>query len=285
MVSVVVTTYNHNEFIKLCLDSILMQATTFPFEIILGEDESTDRTREICKEYAAKYPEKIKLFLRSRKDVIYISGNPTGRFNFIENLKACKGKYIALCEGDDYWTDPLKLQKQVDFLEANPDYGICFHPIKVYDQFNQDLIEDIITRKVCETTDIKELAKGNFIHTPSIMLRNDFTIPAWFVASPIGDWTLYMIAIKNKKIKKLNDFMAVYRLHSNSIWSQKTTEYRILNTMKSVKLLIDSKEMTPQIKSSLALLIRDLKNKIPKKPNNFSIILNKIKSKINKYFF
>src|SRR5690606_9059601 len=100
--------------------------TTFPFEIILGEDESSDGTREICIQYAAKHPDKIKLFLRSRKDVIYINGNPTGRFNFIENLKACSGKYIALCEGDDYWTDPLKLQKQVDFLEAYVDHTICW---------------------------------------------------------------------------------------------------------------------------------------------------------------
>src|SRR5690606_37807476 len=124
LVSVCVQTYNQEHYIKQCLEGILMQQTTFPFEIILGEDESNDGTREICKQYAAQYPDKIKLFLRSRKDVIYINGNPTGRFNFIENLKACSGKYIALCEGDDYWTDPLKLQKQVDFLESNKEYVI-----------------------------------------------------------------------------------------------------------------------------------------------------------------
>ncbi len=126
MVSVCVQTYQHKGYIKQCLDGILMQQTNFPYEIILGEDESTDGTREICIEYAEKYPDKIKLFLRCRKDVIYINGNATGRFNFMENLKACKGKYTALCEGDDYWTDPLKLQKQVDFLEANPEYSLIF---------------------------------------------------------------------------------------------------------------------------------------------------------------
>ncbi|MEZ4781129.1 MAG: glycosyltransferase [Flavobacteriaceae bacterium] len=117
LVSVVVGVYNHERFIKLCLNGILMQKTDFKYEIILGEDASTDGTREICKEYAKRFPDKIKLFLRSRKDVIYINGNATGRYNFIENLKACQGKYIALCDGDDYWTDPLKLQKQVDFLK------------------------------------------------------------------------------------------------------------------------------------------------------------------------
>src|SRR5690606_36284281 len=132
--SVLVTTYNHANYIAQCLDSILMQQTTFPFEIILGEDESTDGTREICKDYAQKHPDIIKLFLRSRKDVIYINGKPTGRFNFLASLKACTGKYIALCEGDDFWTDPLKLQKQVDFLEANPEYEACFTNISIIDE-------------------------------------------------------------------------------------------------------------------------------------------------------
>ena len=115
VVSVCVVTYQHKDFIRSCLDGILMQKTNFPFEIILGEDESTDGTREICKAYAEKYPDKIKLFLRSRKDVIYINQHATGRFNFMENLKAARGKYIAFCEGDDYWIDEYKLQKQVDF--------------------------------------------------------------------------------------------------------------------------------------------------------------------------
>ena len=120
VVSVCITTYNHAGFIAECLDSVLMQETDFPFEIIVGEDESTDGTREICIQYAEKYPDKIRLFLRSEKDKIYINGNKSGRYNYLENLKAAKGKYIATCDGDDFWTDPLKLQKQVHFLEANP---------------------------------------------------------------------------------------------------------------------------------------------------------------------
>ena len=127
LVSVCIQTYQHAGFIAECLDSVLMQHTNFSFEIILGEDESKDDTRKICKEYAEKYPSKIKLFLRSRKDVIYINGKPSGRFNLIENLKSCQGKYIALCEGDDYWVEPLKLQKQVDLLEKNPQLIACHH--------------------------------------------------------------------------------------------------------------------------------------------------------------
>jgi len=124
LVSVSVVTYNHVEYIKKCIDSILMQKTKFSFEILLGEDESTDGTREICLKYATKYPEKIRLFLHDRKNVIFIDGKPTGRFNFIYNLEKANGKYIALCDGDDYWTDPYKLQEQVEFLEANKEYGL-----------------------------------------------------------------------------------------------------------------------------------------------------------------
>ena len=118
LVSVCVQTYNHEKYIKQCLDSILAQVTSFDFEIILGEDDSNDNTRNICIDYAKNSPEKIKLFLRHRKDVIYINNVPTGRYNFISNLNESRGKYIALCEGDDYWTDKNKLQKQVDFLKS-----------------------------------------------------------------------------------------------------------------------------------------------------------------------
>ena len=127
LVSVCIQTFNHKNYITECLDGILNQKTTFDFEIILGEDESTDGTREICIQYHQKFPEKINLFLRSRKDVIYINSQPTGRYNFLENLKASSGKYIAICPGDDYWKDPLKLQKQVEFLESNEEAVGAFH--------------------------------------------------------------------------------------------------------------------------------------------------------------
>ena len=120
LVSICVQTYQHVDFIKDCLDGILKQETSFPFEILLGEDASTDGTREICLEYAEKYPDKIRLFLHHRENNIKINGKPTGRFIFLYNMFSARGKYIALCEGDDYWTDPLKLQKQVGFLEKIP---------------------------------------------------------------------------------------------------------------------------------------------------------------------
>lgn len=131
-VSVSVATYQHKNYIKDCLDSILNQQTNFKFEIIVGEDESTDGTREICIKYAEKYPDKIRLFLRDRKlsQLYDKGGNLIKRLNGVLTFgqMSCRGKYVALCEGDDYWTDPLKLQKQVAILEKHSNINICSHP-------------------------------------------------------------------------------------------------------------------------------------------------------------
>jgi glycosyltransferase involved in cell wall biosynthesis len=127
VVSVCITAYNHEPFIAECLETILMQETDFPFEIIVGEDDSTDGTREICKAYAEKHPDKIRLFLRDEKDKIYINGRKTGRFNYMENLKAARGVYIAMCDGDDYWLVKDKLQRQRDFMQAHPECTLVCH--------------------------------------------------------------------------------------------------------------------------------------------------------------
>ena len=122
LVSIVCITYNHEPYLRHTLDGFLRQKTDFPVEIILAEDCSTDGTRKICEEYTAKYPEKIHY--------IYRDHNVGYNENEYEAMCAANGKYIAYCEGDDYWTDPLKLQKQIDFLESHPDYSVCWHRCK-----------------------------------------------------------------------------------------------------------------------------------------------------------
>lgn len=122
LASVIILAYNQNAYISECIDGAVSQDTTFPIEIILADDCSTDGTREICEEYAAKCPELIKL-LPSDRNVGAVANEQRA-------FLAAKGKYIATCEGDDLWTDSLKLQKQVDFLEANPGYSVCFHRYK-----------------------------------------------------------------------------------------------------------------------------------------------------------
>jgi glycosyltransferase involved in cell wall biosynthesis len=123
-VSVCITTYNHEEFIAQAIESVLMQQTPFEYEILIGEDQSSDNTRDIVLSYKEKYPNKIVIFLHDYpQDYVRING----RKNFVNNLQNARGEYIALLDGDDYWTDPLKLAKQAAFLDNHPDYSTVFH--------------------------------------------------------------------------------------------------------------------------------------------------------------
>ncbi|MGY5851062.1 glycosyltransferase family 2 protein [Salegentibacter sp. F14] len=127
LVSIIVLTYQHVDFIAQCLDSILCQKTEFPYEIIIGEDASSDGTTEIVKSYANNYPDKIRLFLQNPLNKIKVLNITTGNFNAAYCFFQTKGKYIAFCEGDDFWTDEYKLQKQVDFLKVNTEFVLSFH--------------------------------------------------------------------------------------------------------------------------------------------------------------
>lgn len=216
MVSVCVITYQHIGYIGQCLDSILMQETDFPFEIIVGEDESTDGTREICNEYARRFPEKIRLFLRSRKDVMYIQGHPTGRFNFLENLKAARGEYIAICEGDDYWMDPLKLQKQFNYLKENQNCSAVFTDLVMIDREGEYLAEN--RRMPLELSQLHtyHLMQGNAIHTANFFFKreiiNEKTID--FIARmPYADMPLYLVCSLHGPIGHMPELMSVYRVN------------------------------------------------------------------------
>lgn len=222
LVSVCVQTYQHFSYVRECLDGILMQKTDFQYEIILGEDESNDGTREICIEYAEKYPEIIRLFLRSRKDVIFINGLATGRNNFIQNLKAARGEYIALCEGDDYWTDPYKLQKQVDILERHSDCIACHH-------WHKHLYEGINCQKKLEPapkhgagyypqkiSTVREIFANRLrIKTRTVMYRNilkKIPLPDWLWKTAFGDVPLSMFMGKFGDFYFIDEEMAVYRI-------------------------------------------------------------------------
>jgi len=241
--SIVVLTYNHSDFIIKALDSFLSQKTSFDYEIVIGDDASKDNTQQILKEYEKKHSNIFNITYRSEN----IGMLP----NFVSTLKACSGEYIAFCEGDDYWTDPLKLQKQVDFLAANPNYGICFHDVMVYNNKTKTLNTDDIIFNDKNEFDIEDLIKANLMHTPSVVLRNDFEIPDWLNDSPIGDWPLYIIQIKNRKIKRLNDKMAVYRVHEESAWSSKSELFRIKRTIKTIDLVLNNVSLNENSKTQL----------------------------------
>ena len=220
-VSVIILTYNHKNFIAQAIEGALQQQTTFPYEIIIGEDESQDGTREICIEYAEKYPNLIRLFLRSRKDVIHVDNRPTGRFNLIQSLKAARGKYIAMCEGDDYWTDPCKLQKQVNFLEANPDYVLCHHDAVMIDSDDQVIQESMVLNKQKRDLSPIGVVKNPEFVTATVCYRNVLSkMPPEFMKVRGGDTFLFSILGLYGKARYVDNVkVSCYRRHSTGVWS------------------------------------------------------------------
>lgn len=273
LLSVSVVTYNQKNYIEQCLEGILMQQTNFNYEIILGEDASTDGTREICIDYANKYPDKIRLFLRHRKDVIYINGNATGRFNMMENLKACKGKYIALCEGDDYWTDPLKLQKQVDFLETHKEYKICSHVVTEVNHFN-NMKKRIIPPIEDDTIyTIEDYVLNNKTATCSLVFKRDGLkyISDSFNQTVFGDLTLIITILKNsnQNMYTFKKVMGVYRVHKGGIH----TKYRE-NEKKLISAYKQHIDFANYIKREMLFEKKYSRMLLEKKINTYSLLLN-----------
>ncbi len=227
LVSITVITYRHREYIRQCLDGILMQQTKFPYEIIIGEDGSDDGTTEICKEYADRYPDKIRLFIRDRSLSQFKDSNgKTIRFNGIWTRMSVKGTYVAWCEGDDYWTDPLKLQKQVDFLESHPDYTLCYTGFKVVDKHSKDLPADKYNKMMAESRSgnvFPQLLKGNFILTCTTCFRKEVFLDDLYNNAPHTlDYSMFLTAALTGKCHYIPDKTACYRvlatgqMHSNS---------------------------------------------------------------------
>lgn len=218
MVSVIISTYQHEEYIRGCIDSVLSQETDFSFEVIIGEDASTDGTRSICKEYADTYPDKIRLFLHNRENNIEILGNPTGRFQVKYSHGMARGRYIAFCEGDDYWIDDSKLQRQVDFMEKNPDFSACFHNtwMKHEDSRKDHFMNHLLTDHIFTMQDL--MLRPWFIAVASLLHRNYFfSIEEWDLVSIEGAFCkLYMLGDRGP-IKYLNRVMSVYRVHDKGL--------------------------------------------------------------------
>lgn len=214
IVSVQTLAYNHENTIAKCLDSILSQKTSFPIEIIIGEDCSTDMTKDIITEYQHKYPEVIR---------IITAKNNVGMIMNTERCAiACRGKYSAICEGDDYWTDPYKLQKQVDYLENHPNCSLCFHSHSIlYD--NGTLVDKKppLLKDSYSTEDILPY-DGSFMATNSMLYRTEInqTKPQWVMEAPAGDISLMLYCAFCGNIGYIDENMSVYRSSSNSAWAQ-----------------------------------------------------------------
>ena len=211
-VSICMITYNHEKYISQAIDSVLTQKTNFDFQLIIGEDCSQDKTREIVINYQKKYPQIIRLLLANK--------NQGMMANWIKTLQVAKSQYLAVLEGDDYWTDRYKLQKQVDFLDKHPNHSLCFHSVEAFYQDQPD--KTYLIPSKTENFNFKSLLQQNFIAACSVMYRHGIVkeIPDWFLSLNIGDWPYHLLHAFQGEIGFINQAMARYRRHSNSYCSQ-----------------------------------------------------------------
>jgi glycosyltransferase involved in cell wall biosynthesis len=237
LVDINVAVYNQASFLKQTLDSILAQKTNFNFRLLVGDDCSTDGSMDILKEYEQKY---------KNVNVIYQPinlGIGKGESNGKVILKKSTAKYLALTDGDDYWTDPLKLQKQVNFLENNPSYAITHHRVNLLR--DNEIKPDYLNYRTPGTTTISDLAQGNYIRLLSGVFRNFFIDPAFkfSIGEVTGDYYLFMIMASRGKIKYFPEVMGVYRMHHGGIWSHNNSPAMWetwMNNLNKLCVLFDS---------------------------------------------
>lgn len=210
LVSISCIAYNQALYIRQCLDSFIMQKTDFIFEVLIHDDASTDGTKEIIEEYASEYPNIIKPLYE--KENQWQKGR-RGSAEF--NLPRAKGKYIALCEGDDFWTDDTKLQQQVDYMESNPETAICFHNVKIF--FENGEQDDVLWPPKHMKTSLENLLRENFIPTNTVLYRKQDYRTLQKDVMP-ADWYMHLFHAQFGKINKINKEMSSYRRHSEGIW-------------------------------------------------------------------
>jgi hypothetical protein len=212
-VSVLLTTYNHERHIAQALDGVLMQETKFAFEIVILEDCSTDATREIVIAYQKRHSDKIRLRLADQ--------NENNNDAFAEEFLASPSPYIAMLDGDDYWTSPKKLQTQVEFLRAYPECALCFHnALRIYEDGSRvPFRHNPMGQKRISV--LEDLWERNFIAGCTAMLRKDVLgqFPDWFYDLPYGDWPLYILCAQHGEIGYIDEIFGVYRVHSGGVWS------------------------------------------------------------------
>lgn len=245
MASIHCITYNHENYIADAIESFLMQKTDFPIEILIHDDASTDRTPEIIKQYESKYPDLIKPIYQTENQ--YSKGVKVGRFN----RERAKGKYIAICEGDDYWTDPYKLQKQVDYMEKHTECSLCVHAgyrvspekIKMKPHIRPNRGNKIFT--------VEEVIEGygglfatNSILYPAVFGKNR---PDFQENAPVGDYPLVIYLALQGTVYYIDEFMSAHRVGVKDSWSSMMSlsiERRVAHYYKIMDMLDEINKYT-----------------------------------------
>lgn len=251
LVNVCCLTYNHERYVRQCLDGLVMQRTNFVFEVLINDDASKDDTQKIIKEYECKYPNIIKPIYQSKNQ--YSQGISPLRDILTPR---CTGKYIAICEGDDYWTDPYKLQKQVDFLESHKDYTMICSRAKLYSETKRCFIGENLCYykdRDLRTKDII-LKGGLYVPTCSILYRKEVinNYPIYCEDCNIGDYPLQIMCAMKGKVRYMHHDTCVYRVENPSSWCGKQKSVlsngELANKLKEIKMLEGYMNDYPQYK-------------------------------------
>lgn len=213
-VSVVSISYNHEDYIEQMLESVVSQETDFAFELIIGDDCSTDKTPTIIQRFAKQYPDIIKPVLRKK--------NVGVQRNLIDVMTKAKGTYMAICEGDDFWTDKKKLQKQVTYMESHPDCALSFHPVRVFFEGKSD--KDRVFPEEKNGHTLAKLLEGNFIQTNSVMYRVQPDYQKLRKDVMPLDWYLHLYHAQFGKIGFLYSVMSAYRRHEQGLWWEQSAD-------------------------------------------------------------
>lgn len=226
LVSISCITYNHEKYIAQAIESFLMQQTDFNYEILIHDDASTDRTADIIREYESKYPNIIKPIYQNENQ--YSMGV---KISATFNWPRAQGKYIALCEGDDYWTDPLKLQKQVDYMDKHPECSMCIHAVQVGGEngiLTGRIIKPNIKTNVVKASDFL-LAGGRNFHTSSIVFQRKLitNLPKWYYEAPIEDYPLALICSHYGEVYYIDEILSTYRFLILGSWTMRLSNSSI----------------------------------------------------------
>ena len=253
--------YNHESYLRDCFEGFVMQQTNFPFVAIVHDDASTDGSAAIIREYEEKYPNIFKPIYETENQYSKRDGSLDRIMD--EAINATGAKYVAMCEGDDYWTDPLKLQKQVDFLEANSEYSLCFHKVNTLIHETGEIKNEFVVRDMPGKSTILDLAEGNYIHTPSVMYRKYPNILETYqrlMPCLPGDYVMWMLLAERGDIYKFDEPMAVYR-YGSGVWS---TRHAIKNDMAYLSTLnrLYATITNGQAKKNIQKQIRDITESI-----------------------
>ena len=245
LVSICCLTYNHEPYIRQTLNSFLLQKTNFPFEIVIHDDASTDNTANIIKEYTEKYPNIFNPLLQKENQRSKLGGGMNPKFNY----PRAKGKFIAFCDGDDYWIDPLKLQKQVDFLKRNRECSFVFHKTKRFNEIKQIFVESIPFEVTKEVLNVNEFFKIKAVPTCSIMFKNSVEFVKFNHSH--GDFALYCTLISNGKAGYIKDEMAVYRLNEGGVSRNNNSFNYLKRRINELKIESKYESFTNEVKKQV----------------------------------